>query len=244
MSSKPETSLQVFDSVAPALAFNEYVRQSKSFPLCQHPEARASRCTASLVTGMTGPMFVGGGRGRGGGRGSGRGFGGGRGRGSGGRGGAPGGGGAKRPRSAADDELGENYDGFGGGGDAFANKAAMRNDKFDEYYTRQGVVPTAEWETMMASFRTPLPLTFRVNMSGKFRESTRHKLERDLFPKMRLEVPGMAPPKCLAWYPDRLAWQIDIPKDALKKSERLRELHAFMVRANEVGGSRAKKPSA
>ena len=87
----------------------------------------------------------------------------------------------------------------------------------------------------MASFRTPLPLTFRVNMSGKFRESTRHKLERDLFPKMRLEVPGMAPPKCLAWYPDRLAWQIDIPKDALKKSERLRELHAFMVRANEVG---------
>ena len=184
---------------------------------------------------MTGPMFVGGGRGRGGGRSSGRGFGGGRGRGSGGRGGAPGGGGAKRPRSVADDELGENYDGFGGGGDAFANKAAMRNDKFDEYYTRQGVVPTAEWETMMASFRTPLPLTFRVNMSGKFRESTRHKLERDLFPKMRLEVPGMAPPKCLAWYPDRLAWQIDIPKDALKKSERLRELHAFMVRANEVG---------
>ena len=45
----------------------------------------------------------------------------------------------------------------------------------------------------------------------------------------------MKPPKCLAWYPDRLAWQVDIPKDALKKSEHLRQLHAFMVQANEVG---------
>ena len=60
-------------SGARAREFNEYVRQSKSFPSVSIPARFA--CTASRVTGMTGPMFVGGGRGRGGGRGSGRGFG-------------------------------------------------------------------------------------------------------------------------------------------------------------------------
>jgi tRNA (cytosine34-C5)-methyltransferase len=32
-----------------------------------------------------------------------------------------------------------------------------------------------------------------------------------------------------------LAWQIDIPKDALKKSENMQALHKFMVQANEAG---------
>jgi hypothetical protein len=36
-------------------------------------------------------------------------------------------------------------------------------------------------------------------------------------------------------YPDKLAWQIDIPKDALKKSENMQALHKFMVQANEAG---------
>jgi 16S rRNA C967 or C1407 C5-methylase (RsmB/RsmF family) len=45
----------------------------------------------------------------------------------------------------------------------------------------------------------------------------------------------MKPPKCLRWYPDGLAWQIDVPKDGLKKSEKLRGLREFLVRANEVG---------
>ena len=69
---------------------------------------------------MTGPMFVGGGRGRGGrgGRGGGRGggsfSGGGGGRHAGGRVGGGGGRGGpqKRQRELADDELGETYDGF------------------------------------------------------------------------------------------------------------------------------------
>ena len=92
---------------------------------------------------MTGPMFVGGGRGRGGrgGRGGGRGggsfSGGGGGRHAG--GGVGGGGGRggpqKRQRELADDELGETYDGFADH-DAFDERkmAQLRNDKFDAYY--------------------------------------------------------------------------------------------------------------
>ena len=202
---------------------------------------------------MTGPMFKGRGGGRGGGgRGRGGGFhssgggggggarGGGRGGGGstggfrgGGRGSSGGGRGQKRGRDPKDDELGEAYDGFGGGGDV--DNKSLSNDKFDAYYQHQGVVPGDEWEAMMASFRKPLPLTFRINMSGKYRETVRRKLEGELFPSITADVAGMAPPKCLKWYPDRLAWQINIPKDALKKSEHMQALHKFMVAANEVG---------
>ena len=59
--------------------------------------------------------------------------------------------------------------------------------------------------------------------------------EEVLFPKIIQDVPGMAPPRALKWYPDRLAWQIDIPKDSLKKSEHMQALHKFMVQANDVG---------
>ena len=41
---------------------------------------------------------------------------------------------------------------------------------------------------MMAAFREPLPLTFRINMSGKYRESVRRKLVSELFPKMRADA--------------------------------------------------------
>ena len=64
---------------------------------------------------------------------------------------------------------------------------------------------------MMDAFRTPLPLTFRVNMSGKFRESTRNTLEKTLFPGIRAHT--TRPPRALRWYPDALAWQVDVPKD-------------------------------
>ncbi len=79
-------------------------------------------------------------------------------------------------------------------------------------------------------------MTFRVNMSGKFRESTKRKLIDTLFPEViKHNIARMKPPKCLKWYPDSLAWQIDVPKDALKGNVKLQNLRNFIVRANEVG---------
>ena len=168
----------------------------------------------------------GGGRSSFGGRDGGRGGGGGRGSGS------P----HKRQRELKDDELGEGHDGFAVD-DAFdqSKVANLRNEKFESYYQTQGIVADEEWQTMLQSFQTPLPLTFRVNMSGKFRESTKRKLVDELFPQVTRDNVHMRPPKCLKWYPDSLAWQIDIPKDALKGSEGLQTLRNFIVRANEVG---------
>ena len=140
-------------------------------------------------------------------------------------------------RDVRDDELGEAHDGFEVD-DAFASDKVgnLRNEKFEQYYQAQGIVPDSEWQLMLSSFQTPLPLTFRVNMSGKFRESTKRKLIDTLFPEViKHNIARMKPPKCLKWYPDSLAWQIDVPKDALKGNVKLQNLRNFIVRANEVG---------
>ena len=44
----------------------------------------------------------------------------------------------------------------------------MENAAFEAYYKAQKIVPEGEWEEFMTSLRTALPLTFRINGSGKF----------------------------------------------------------------------------
>ena len=151
-------------------------------------------------------------------------------------GGRVGGGGGRggpqeRQRELADDELGETYDGFADH-DAFDERkmAQLRNDKFDAYYQTQGVVPQEEWEAMMAPFRAPLPLTFRVNMSGKFRESTRHRLVDELFPAIVKDNPEMKPPS--ACVGTRTAWRAD------RRPQRRAEAQRKPARAARVPGPR------
>ena len=50
----------------------------------------------------------------------------------------------------------------------------------------------------------------------------------------------MKPPKCVAWYPDRLSWQIDVSQSAsLKQSESrgVLGLHAFFEERRGDGGA-------
>jgi 16S rRNA C967 or C1407 C5-methylase (RsmB/RsmF family) len=43
------------------------------------------------------------------------------------------------------------------------------------------------------------------------------------------------PPRQLPWYPDGLAWQIDVSRGQLRKVPALARAHAFLVQANETG---------
>jgi hypothetical protein len=58
------------------------------------------------------------------------------------------------------------------------------NPDFEDYYKMQGIVPDEEWPTFMATLRTVLPSTFRINGSGKFANSLRDKLNADFFSKL------------------------------------------------------------
>lgn len=45
----------------------------------------------------------------------------------------------------------------------------------------QGIVPDGEWDAFLATLRRPLPVTFRINGSGKFADHLRDKLQQDFF---------------------------------------------------------------
>ena len=94
---------------------------------------------------------------------------------------------------------------------------------------------------MMATLRTQLPLTFRINGSGKFADALRCKLETDFlagFGDTPIEVEGelIKPPVALPWYPAKLAWQMEFTRSQLRKLPALEALHEFMKLENEVGG--------
>lgn len=55
----------------------------------------------------------------------------------------------------------------------------------------QKICPEGEWETMMESFRTPLPTTFRINGSGKYALDIRDMLKKKYFKEIS-DLDGVA----------------------------------------------------
>ncbi|CEF97450.1 RNA (C5-cytosine) methyltransferase [Ostreococcus tauri] len=129
-------------------------------------------------------------------------------------------------------------------GDARASSPSTRdedalwNEKFAAYYAEQRVcATTADHAAMMAAFRRPLPLTFRLNASAALVGSTLRRLEGEVLPALG-DGRDAAAPKCAEWYPNRLAWQIDLSQGmSLKTSDSVavRGLHAFLKTATETG---------
>ena len=53
--------------------------------------------------------------------------------------------------------------------------APQENEAFEEYYQYQKIVPDGQWDDFMASLRSALPTTFRINGTGKFAADLRDK---------------------------------------------------------------------
>ncbi|KAL4448837.1 hypothetical protein ABPG77_007554 [Micractinium sp. CCAP 211/92] len=155
-----------------------------------------------------------------------------------GRGGRGGGRGGKRGNSG---------DGSGGPPDKRQRTDPWRkpedipsNGGFEEYYKEQGVCPPEEWDTFLLCLKKPLPITFRINGQGKFADRLVAQLESN-FLKQFTEEPvvldgeEVEKPHPLAWYPGKLAWQMNFSRAQLRKLEVLEQLHEFIKRENEIG---------
>lgn len=120
------------------------------------------------------------------------------------------------------------------------SKEDFGNADFEEYYRVQKVCPEGEWDAFMASLKSHLPMTFRINGSGRFANDLRRKLEDDFmsrFSKGPLEIDGevIEPPKPLPWYPDKLAWQMNFSRYHLRRIDVLKDVHEFMKRETDTG---------
>lgn len=47
--------------------------------------------------------------------------------------------------------------------------------------TQQDIVPEGEWDSFVDVLRKPLPITFRINGSGRYANELRAKMESDFF---------------------------------------------------------------
>eukprot|EP00667_Euglena_gracilis_P003451 EG_transcript_3457 len=114
------------------------------------------------------------------------------------------------------------------------DKADEANPLLEAYYA--SIVPPGEWDAFYAALHRPLPTTFWIN-PGAGRLAVRDFLQRFCHEVQDLEIDGILadPPRPLPFYPEQMAWQVNIPRVVLRKHEQLRELHQFLMQETAVG---------
>lgn len=128
----------------------------------------------------------------------------------------------------------------------------LENADFEEYYKAQNILQEEEWGEFLAILKKQLPATFRINGSGKFADSIRDKLKKEIAGKLenaaelgdeatknKVVIDGkeedFEPLKPLAWYPDENGWQIQYSRNQIRKLGVLKEFHEFLKRETEAG---------
>jgi multisite-specific tRNA:(cytosine-C5)-methyltransferase len=112
------------------------------------------------------------------------------------------------------------------------------NEVLEAYYWDQDFVQPSEWQSFMQHFRAPLPTSFRIT-SGKpstkilLRQMREHYLP--FLSDVIFEGEPIPAPKAMPWYPESMAWQIDVKKNALRKTEQFKKFQHFLVHETEVG---------
>ncbi|CAO1631364.1 unnamed protein product [Sympodiomycopsis kandeliae] len=120
----------------------------------------------------------------------------------------------------------------------WASSSIRDNDRFEGYYLDQKILPAEEWKDFLQAFRDPLPTTFRFTAGKATTRQLINQMREKFIPELSgLEFEGqpVPPPKQLEWYPDGLAWQIDVMKNVLRKQPDFQNFQRFLVTETEVG---------
>ena len=112
------------------------------------------------------------------------------------------------------------------------------NKLFEEYYTQQGIISGSEWDHFMTTVRLPLPATFRLTCNTRVCKDLAECLTQRYirnFPKLSTNNEPISPPIPIPWYPNGLAWHVDITKKEIRSDPVLASYHAFLMRETEIG---------
>lgn len=116
-------------------------------------------------------------------------------------------------------------------------EVTRENEKWETYYKALGLVPENEWDTFKEHCQRDLPLTFRITGSHAHAEEVNQKFINDHVLRLKdAEFDGMKlAPKNIEFYPDRLGWQLDVPKLVIRKNAQFAETQRFLVLETTVG---------
>eukprot|EP00871_Galdieria_phlegrea_P005100 jgi/Galph1/5591/GphlegSOOS_G4228.1 len=111
-------------------------------------------------------------------------------------------------------------------------------ERFYTYYKEQKVVADNEWPAFVNSLNTPLPACFWISRSHPsglyFKQLWKYLEEHSIYDKDR-ELFQEQRPFPLAWYPDELAWCLNLSRQMLRRNEKLSQLHNFIMEQNNAG---------
>lgn len=119
-------------------------------------------------------------------------------------------------------------------------KALVReNEMFMLFYKKQKICKdAAEFEEMICSLKQDLPASFRITgyrtQAKALLRIIEGKYFKDLVDLKAREGEAVLP-KCLDWYPDNLAYQLNITRNHIRREEVYFKLHNFLVSETESG---------
>lgn len=119
------------------------------------------------------------------------------------------------------------------------SELVKENPKWESYYREHlALLPAEEWDEFKTSCQTPLPMTFRVTGSRDHAHEILTLLKERHLPQLEdVEFEGqrVKSPMELKWYPEHLAWQLDVPKTVVRKHEQFAKMQRFLVLETAVG---------
>ena len=112
------------------------------------------------------------------------------------------------------------------------------NAKFTEFYQKQNIMPSEEFDQFLAAFQRPLPQTFRF---AGFKNSSKLLISRmknkflENFEDLEIEGEQISKPAPMPWYPSNLAWTTTLSRPQLRRHPKLGQMHRFLVTESEAG---------
>lgn len=114
------------------------------------------------------------------------------------------------------------------------------NEKFTRYYKRMNICPENEWDSFIETLKSDLPTTFRISCNENTAEAKKllNIVENQFFKNfLDEETAGdFGRPFPLSWYPNNMAWQMNVTRKNIRRTESLYKLHNFLIAETEAGG--------
>ncbi|KAF3427563.1 hypothetical protein E2986_07733 [Frieseomelitta varia] len=120
------------------------------------------------------------------------------------------------------------------------------NKDFENYYKTEQIVPEEQWDSFINTMRKNLPVAFRITGSKVEAKALLETIKGDFFKgiltthmeddsKNNEETKPKDILQCLPFYPDGLAWQLQLTRKDIRRSEAYFRLHNFLIVETESG---------
>jgi len=112
------------------------------------------------------------------------------------------------------------------------------NQMFEKFYRAQKFCSDEDFDKTMEVLKTDLPASFRITGTRSQASALLKIIEGQYFKELTeflAQGGNVVIPKMLPWYPDRLAYQLNVTRKDIRREEIYFKLHNFLIAETESG---------